>query len=151
MLKLLIFASLLFTCAFTDYEAKVVKISDGDTIKVLTVDKQEIKIRLHGIDAPEKKQPFSRLCKQALQAKIAGKIVTVAGDKKDKYQRTIAKVFLDGEDVNKFMVKNGYAWAFKKYSKEYENDEAYARNAKLGLWQEDSPTPPWEFRKKREN
>lgn len=73
------------------------------------------------------------------------------GDKKDKYQRTIAKVFLDGEDVNKFMVKNGYAWAFKKYSKEYENDEAYARNAKLGLWQEDSPTPPWEFRKKRKN
>ena len=53
--------------------------------------------------------------------------------------------------MNKFMVKNGYAWAFKKYSKEYENDEAYARNAKLGLWQEDSPTPPWEFRKKRRN
>ena len=58
MLKLLIFASLLFTCAFTDYEAKVVKISDGDTIKVLTVDKQEIKIRLHGIDAPEKEATF---------------------------------------------------------------------------------------------
>ena len=151
MLKLLIFASLLFTCAFTDYEAKVVKISDGDTIKVLTADKQEIKIRLHGIDAPEKKQPFSHLCKQALQAKIAGKIVTVSGDKKDRYQRSIAKIFLDGEDVNKFMVKNGYAWAFRKYSKEYTADEAYAKSKRLGLWQEDGPTPPWEFRKKRRN
>lgn len=148
MLKILFTLALLCASVFADYNAKVVKIIDGDTIKILTDENRLITIRLYGIDAPEKLQPYSKAAKKILNEKIAAKIVTIKDFGSDRYKRRVAKVFLDGEDIDKFMVRNGYAWAFTKYSRDYTDDEEYAREHKFGLWRGKEQTPPWEFRKK---
>lgn len=140
------FLILMATASF-GYEAKVVKIVDGDTIKILKNNNQ-ISVRLYGIDAPEKRQDFGRVSKKALSNKIALKNVQIKEFGKDRYKRTIAKVYLNDEDICKFMVENGYAWAFIKYSKDYAIDEKYARENRLGLWKDKAPISPWEWRKK---
>lgn len=128
-------------------EGKVINISDGDTIKILTKDKQQIKVRLYGIDAPEKKQVYGEKSRKFLSNLIAGKIVEVKEKGKDKYKRTLGIVYHNGRDINAQMVSNGYAWAFVKYSDMYTNEELIAKNKKLGLWQDKNPMPPWKFRK----
>ena len=130
------------------FEGKVIRVSDGDTIVVLTQDKEQIKVRLNGIDAPEKKQPFGKQSTKSLANLVAGKTVEIKKEGNDRYGRTIGTVLLDGLDVNKEMVANGYAWAFRKYSKKYAPDESNAKHEKLGLWAEEDPTPPWEYRKR---
>ena len=130
------------------FEGKVIRVSDGDTIVVLTQDKEQIKVRLNGIDAPEKKQPFGKQSTKFLANLVAGKTVEIKKEGNDRYGRTIGTVLLDGLDVNKEMVANGYAWAFRKYSKKYAPDESNAKHEKLGLWAEEDPTPPWEYRKR---
>ncbi|MBE2985335.1 thermonuclease family protein [Campylobacter sp. RM6883] len=128
--------------------AKVVKISDGDTITVLTPQKEQVKVRLHGIDAPEKKQAYGNKSRQFLSNLIAGKEVEVKEKGKDIYKRTIGTIYLNGTDINTQMVASGYAWAYVKYSKDYVNLEKEARRQKLGLWRDKKPIPPWEFRKR---
>lgn len=130
-------------------EGKVINISDGDTITILTKDKEQIKIRLFGIDAPEKKQAFGNKSKQYLSNLVAGRIVNIKSKGKDKYKRTIGIVYLNGQDINAKMISAGYAWAFVKYSDKYINEELIAKNKKLGLWQDKEPIPPWEFRKNK--
>ena len=126
---------------------KVVSIHDGDTITVLQ-GKQQIKVRLFGIDAPELKQPYGKKSKQFLANLIAGEVVEIDENGKDKYKRTIGTVYLNGTDINAQMVLNGYAWAYVKYSKMYVDHERLAREKKLGLWQSSNPTPPWVWRKR---
>lgn len=147
MLKFILPLLTLTAFCLADYQAKVISVSDGDTIKVLVGGNEVVKIRLHGIDAPEKKQAFGVVAKNALGSKVAGKIINVAPTGKDRYKRELAKIYLDNEDINRYLVRNGYAWAFIKYSKDYIFDENYARAHKLGLWQDIDPTPPWDFRK----
>jgi len=96
MLKILFTLALLCASVFADYDAKVVKIIDGDTIKILTDENRLITIRLYGIDAPEKLQPYSKAAKKILNEKIAAKIVTIKDFGSDRYKRRVAKVFLDG-------------------------------------------------------
>lgn len=134
--------------SLSGFEGKVIRVSDGDTIVVLTQDKEQIKVRLNGIDAPEKKQPFGKQSTKFLANLVAGKTVEIKKEGNDRYGRTIGTVLLDGLDVNKEMVANGYAWAFRKYSKKYAPDESNAKHKKLGLWTEEDPTPPWEYRKR---
>ena len=129
------------------FSAKVVKISDGDTITILQ-GKQQIKVRLFGIDAPELEQPYGKKSKQFLANLIAGEVVEVEPKGKDRYKRTLGIIYFKGQDINAQMVLNGYAWAYVKYSRIYVNQEKLARENKRGLWQSSDPTPPWEWRKR---
>ena len=129
---------------------KVIGVSDGDTIKVLYQDTQ-IKIRLYGIDAPEKNQDFGTKAKLFASHLVFGKDVTVRLIKKERYGRMIGEVWLlDGRSLNQELVKEGYAWWYKSFApkdKELERLQAEARTAKKGLWVQPNPVPPWEFRK----
>lgn len=100
---------------------------------------------MYGIDAPEKKQPYGKKSTEFLASLIAGKKVEVETHGKDKYRRTLGIVFYNKEDINAKMVKNGFAWAYLR--KKYVRLEYEARSKKVGLWQDDNPTPPYAFRK----
>lgn len=138
---------ILLYCPLFALSGKVVSIHDGDTITVLQ-GKQQVKIRLYGIDAPELKQPYGKKSKQFLANLIAGEVVEVEENGKDRYKRTIGTVYLGGADINAQMVANGYAWAYRKFSKKYTPQESQAKKQGLGLWRDKEPAPPWEWRKR---
>ena len=135
---------------------KVINVADGDTITVLDDTHTQHKIRLTGIDAPEKRQAFGNVSKQSLAEQVAGQSVAVEWGKVDKYGRKLGKVLLAGLDCNLVQVKRGLAWHYKQYQREqsptdqqsYAAAEIEARAAKLGLWRDADPVPPWEFRHK---
>lgn len=136
--------------AYSDVSGKVIGIMDGDTIKILTKDNQQVKIRFNQIDAPEKDQPWGQNSKQALSDLIFGKQVTVTDTSTDKYGRTLGIVMLGSININKQQVANGNAWAYRQYLKDqdYVSLETQAKAAKKGLWslQDDQIMPPWEWR-----
>ena len=151
--------SLLF--AFVDAKAevligKVVGVSDGDTITVLDANMTEHKVRLMGIDAPEKSQDFGNQSKQALSNYIYQREVTVDYKKIGKYKRIVGKVILDKQDICLAMISDGMAWHYKDYEKEqskadrdlYSQAELKAREAKIGLWQDSKAIAPSAFRHK---
>ncbi len=149
----IVFLILLF-CSYAnslELVGKVIKVSDGDTITLLTDDKVSHKIRLNDIDAPEKKQAFGNKSRDNLASYIAGEIVTVKYKSKDKYGRVLGTIYFDNLDINLQQVKNGYAWVYKQYSKNqtYYQEEQKARDLKKGLWIEKEPIAPWEFRKQK--
>lgn len=135
-------------------QGKVIGVTDGDTVTILDVSNTQYKIRLMGIDAPEKKQSFGQKSKQNLSALVYNKQVTVEYSKKDRYGRTVGKVLVDGVDANLGQVKAGMAWHYKKYQKvqtpsdrsTYAEAEEQARAGHNGLWADPAPIPPWEFR-----
>ena len=135
---------------------KVINVADGDTITVLDDTHTQHKIRLTGIDAPEKRQAFGNVSKQSLVEQVAGQSVAVEWVKVDKYGRKVGKVLLAGLDCNLVQIKRGLAWHYKQYQREqsptdqqsYAAAEIEARAAKLGLWRDADPMPPWEFRHK---
>jgi len=135
-----------------EYTVKVVGISDGDTFTGLTADNQQIRCRIYGIDAPEKKQAFGNRSKQYLSDLIFGKTVCIKIQRKsDRYGRPIVWVHtLGSQDVGGEMLKSGMAWHYKEYSDdaEYANLENQARNAKIGLWADKNAVAPWEWRHK---
>lgn len=130
---------------------KVVGIADGDTFTLLTPDKQQVKVRLSEIDAPEKAQPFGTRSRQALSDLIFSKDVVVIQDDTDQYERPVVQVYINGTHVNRKMVQDGMAWAYPQYlrDKTLLQDEQAAREAKRGLWALPSTeqVPPWEWRK----
>ena len=129
---------------------KVVKIADGDTFTLLVNNHDQVKVRLDGIDAPEKKQAFGNKAKQYLSSMIWGTPVTVKVLKKDRYGRSIGKVSTSKfKDVNLEMIKAGYAWHYKEYNddKTYASAEISARKNKRGLWRDKNPIKPQDFRK----
>jgi endonuclease YncB( thermonuclease family) len=137
-----------------------VRVTDGETIVVLDADKVQHKIRLKGIDAPERGQAYGTKSKEHLSDLVAGKSVVVDYSKYDRYQRILGKVLVNGEDVNLEQVEAGMAWHYKKYQSEqsstdrvkYSDAEREARRQKLGLWRDPNPIPPWEYRQaKREH
>jgi micrococcal nuclease len=133
----------------------VVAISDGDTITLLTEDKRQIKIRLVGIDTPEKKQAFGTKARDHLASRIFKHDVEVDLRKQDQYGRHLGVIYIGGVDINQSMIQDGYAWFYKHYAKEqpkeealrYAKAEADARSKQRGLWADPNPVPPWEFRK----
>ncbi|WP_082744805.1 thermonuclease family protein [Aliarcobacter cryaerophilus] len=145
---ILILSSYLFSLELI---GKVVKVSDGDTVTILTSDKTQHKIRLNDIDAPEKKQAFGNKSKDNLAKYIAGKTVTVEYQKKDKYKRVLGTIYYNNTDINLQQVKDGYAWVYKKYSNNqtYYKAEKVARDKRVGLWIDKNPLEPWEFRRKK--
>jgi len=135
-----------------EYTVKVVGISDGDTFTGLTGDNQQIKCRIYGIDAPEKKQDFGNYSKQMLSDLIFGENVHIKIQNKDRYGRAVVCVNTsDGKDISAEMIITGMAWHYKKYSKDkkYAELENIARKQKIGLWADKNPVAPWEFRKKK--
>ena len=137
-------------------EGLVVGVADGDTITVLDQQKNTYKIRLQGIDAPEKKQAFGEKSKQSLHDLVHGKQVRIEYDKEDKYGRIVGKITLDDLDICLQQLVLGMAWHYKKYQNEqsvadrvvYNDAELKSKSLKLGLWAGETPMPPWEFRKK---
>lgn len=127
---------------------KVISITDGDTLKLLKRDHEQLTVRLEGIDAPEAKQQHGSKAKEALSKLVLGKDVTLGVTGTDKYGRTLGIVLLDGNDINVRMLEDGWAWHYKKYNSEpkYGNAELRAKTAKLGLWSGENFIPPWEFR-----
>jgi len=130
-------------------EGKVIKIADGDTLTLLTPSNQQVKIRLAGVDTPERKQPFGNKAKQALSNLAFQKQALVEIAAKDRYGRTIGVVFVDGLNVNAELVKQGMAWVYRKYTddKRLYTLESEAKQAKRGLWLDENPIPPWEWRR----
>ena len=130
---------------------KVVHIADGDTLTVLDADKVQHKIRLAGIDAPEKSQAFGTKAKEALAEKVHEKTVRVVWKEKDRYGRIVGEIHLGDRHINLEMVHDGWAWWYRTYapkSKALEQAEADAKKEKRGLWRDKDPEPPWEFRKR---
>ncbi|TXE78893.1 nuclease [Campylobacter peloridis] len=127
-------------------QSKVDKIIDGDTIEVFLND-DKIKVRLFGIDAPEKDQAYGDLSAKFLSAIILNKEITLNIKDEDKYGRILAIVYLNDKDINQVMVKNGFAWAYEHYSDLYINDQNYAQENKKGLWEDINPIKPYIWRK----
>ncbi|MGN8058723.1 thermonuclease family protein [Pedobacter sp. 22163] len=132
------------------FTAKVIRIMDGDTMEVL-YHNQPVKVRLAHIDCPEKRgsQPFGNRAKKALSDLCFGQMVSVQGQKYDRYKRLIAVVINSKKQVlNQEMIKQGMAWHYKKYSSDllYAQLEIRARKSKVGLWQEKDAVAPWEWR-----
>lgn len=133
--------------------AKVVGVHDGDTVTVLDADSRQLRVRLAGIDAPERGQAFGQRSKEALSDCAFAKEVVLVGDKVDRYGRLVAKVLATGVDCNLRQVSLGLAWHYKQYEREqsgaerraYAEAENAARDAGAGLWRE-RPQPPWEYR-----
>ena len=128
---------------------RVIKVADGDTFTLLTADKEQIRIRLHGIDAPEKAQPFSHVSRQFLNDKVYGKNIEVQKMDVEQYGRTIGMVFIDSVNVNEALLQAGLAWHYKKYDKnpDWAKMEEVAKRNRVGLWVEDDAVAPWEWRK----
>lgn len=150
-MKLTLYFVLLITFhCHAQLTGKVVKVSDGDTFTLLA-DKKQIRIRLHGIDCPEKGQDYYQVAKQFLSDQIFGKTVTVKKLKNDRYRRVVGIVTVSGIVVNEKLLEAGLAWHYK----EYDNNEAWqkleesARGKRLGIWSMKNPVPPWEYRKRK--
>lgn len=146
-MRILIFLFLLQTPSL----AQTIKIVDGDTIHI-----NNIKYRFHGIDAPEMKQMCKQnnqqikcgvLARNALVKKIGNQNVRCKKITIDRYKRIIAECFVNGESLSKHLVRNGYAFAYRRYSKQFIEDENFAREQKLGLWQMQFEYP-WNYRRK---
>ena len=131
-----------------EWSGTVIGISDGDTVKVLTPQKQIVRIRLAEVDAPESKQAFGAQSKQSLADICFQKLAIVKDYGTDKYNRTIAKLQCAGVDANKEQVKRGLAWAYRQYLTDMTiaEMELTARIGRIGLWADNNPTPPWVFR-----
>ena len=131
-----------------EWTGTVVGISDGDTLTVLNAEKHPIKIRLTEIDAPESKQAFGAQSKQSLSELCFNKAVVVDDKGTDKYKRTLGRLKCDGVDANAEQVKRGLAWAYRQYltDQSIADLEETAKSESAGLWADENPIPPWEFR-----
>ena len=164
--SLLILSALLIGAAHAEtLSGRVVGVTDGDTITVLDADRQQHKIRLQGIDAPEKAQPFGQRSKENLSRLVFNKEVRVDWTKRDRYQRIVGKVWVQPADcrtcpmtldAGQAQLAAGMAWWYRKYAMEqspedrgrYEFEEQEAKVRRVGLWGDADPVPPWEWRRR---
>lgn len=157
-LTLTVLALALSSGAFAkEINCHVFKVYDGDTVTCSTSKttnykqdkKHKIKVRLAQIDAPEAKQDYGIKSRDYLRRLVLNKDVTLDVWEKDRYGRTVAKILLNGEDINYKMVKSGNAWAYQEYVKEdkYLAAQNYAQDKKIGLWADKNPQKPSDFRK----
>ena len=135
--------------AISQLTGRVVGITDGDTFTLLDSNKNQVKIRLHGIDAPEKGQPFSTQSKKYLSELLYLKQVSILSSGTDRYGRTLGIVKVGNTVINEQLLAAGMAWHFKKYDsrKDWARLEEKARSARVGLWVDKDPVAPWEWRK----
>lgn len=151
--KSLILAIIFFTispCLCWSWQGKVVGVSDGDTITVMHEGKGE-RIRVYGVDTPEKRQDFGSRAKEFTSSFAFGKSADVEPVETDKYGRTVGIVSVNGKVLNRTLVEEGMAWVYDQYCRrgecsEWRQLQEKAKASKVGLWSQSNPTPPWEFR-----
>ena len=139
----------------SEIRGQVVSVTDGDTVTVLDVQRVQHRVRLQGIDAPERRQPFSQRARAYLSDLVMKQEVVVRVDKIDRYRRPVGVVYVDGVDAGLQMVQAGLAWHYKQYQREqtpeerraYAEAEDTARKERLGLWSDPQPVPPWVYRR----
>ena len=137
--------------ADTSFRGDVVRILDGDTVEVLDAAKQTHRVRLANIDAPERRQAFGEVARQALATMAYRQKIEVIDKGGDQYGRRIGVLMLNGRDLNAAMVGQGMAWVYTRYNSDPTLPalEQRARAARIGLWADQNPTPPWQFRHAR--
>jgi len=136
---------------------RVIGITDGDTIRVLTTANQQIRVRIAFCDAPEKGQAFGQRAKQAMSELVFGKDVELRPHTIDRYGRLVARVFVKGQDAGLELLKQGLCWVYDRYLPEaspdiqtsYTNAQSAAQSDRLGLWRDPDPVPPWKWRKEK--
>lgn len=135
----------------SEFTGVVVGVADGDTLTVVTSEKERIRVRLDQIDAPEKSQPFGERSRQSLAGMSFQKTVRVVDHGDDRYGRTIGTVFVDGLNINEEQIRRGMAWVFVRYAREDRlfAIEQEAKQADRGLWTDAEPVPPWEWRRRQ--
>lgn len=165
LISILAVASIACASQAAVIEGKAINVADGDTITLLDAANKQFKIRIGGIDAPERKQPFSNRSKQHLADMVHGKEVTADCHKADRYGRQVCKVWVRPSDcpkcsrtldVGHAQILAGLAWWYRAYAKEqsaedqgrYESAEQEAKNRKIGLWHDKNPVAPWDWRRK---
>ncbi|MDD2900752.1 MAG: thermonuclease family protein [Desulfuromonadaceae bacterium] len=142
-------------------EGMVRAVYDGDTVLLTTREESRLKVRLYGIDAPETQKPdrpgqaYAAISRRTLMYKVMGRRVTAELVDIDKYKRAVAVIRYAGRDINREMVFEGMAWAYRQYlqgayASEYIGAENLARSRRAGIWREPNPQPPWEFRNGRQ-
>lgn len=149
-LRGLVFAALLVACASgwtRDFRGEVVAIADGDTLTIL-VGRQQIRVRLAEIDAPERRQAYGTVARQYLARLCFRRTAAVRVQSTDRYGRIVGRVTCAGVDANAAMVRAGLAWAYVRYLRDPQITalQREARQARLGLWRDADPAPPWVFR-----
>lgn len=129
-------------------EGRVIGVHDGDTLTLLVAGNKQIKIRMGQIDAPESNQSFGQKSKQLLSKMTFGKDAVIIKEAVDRYGRIVGDVFVNGENINIAQVRQGMAWAYRRYAhdKSLMQAELLARNDRVGLWSEPNPIPPWDYR-----
>lgn len=154
MKYLLLFLLLpLFQCApASNNEAigQVVSVADGDTFTLLMKGNQQVKVRLYGIDCPERSQDFGTAARQKLRELTTGHTIRIEEKDKDRYGRIVAIAYTNNDlSINEEMLRSGFAWHYTQYDKNeaWSALEREARRQKKGLWVQRNATPPWHFRK----
>ncbi len=135
-----------------DLSGRVVRIADGDTVSILDANNKQHKVRLYGIDSPERDQPFGTAAKKVLMQLVDEKSVGVVVVATDSYGRAVGTLYQQGVNINVAMVANGYAWWYQHYApheRTLASSEQQARDQKLGLWVQPDPVPPWDWRRGR--
>lgn len=157
---LILLTCLIASVAHADIiKGTVVYITDGDTVKVVDVNNKVHKIRLAGIDAPEKRQKYGKASSMELANCALDKKTVVHWNKLDRYKRVVGVVYINGKDCNLNQIKKGVAYHYKKYQKEqtpeqrkqYDRAEQVAQGMKYGVWSSNDTIPPWEYRKIKRN
>lgn len=143
---------MLFLCIIgysQSYNGSIIRVIDGDTYIFQTTEGSVI-VRMYGIDAPERDQPFSKESADFLKLYLNKDVVTKINGTY-RYRRSLGTLYVDGQDINLLSIKNGCAWHFKRYSSDmqYADAEEYARKNKVGLWELDNPVPPWNWRQNK--
>ena len=135
---------------------KVIRVADGDTITILDVTNTQNKIRLYGIDAPEKAQDFGNKSREKLASLVAGKNIAVTVMDIDRYGRNVGRINIEGKEVAEEMLKAGMVWLYTAYCKipeckHWKELETQAKTAKIGLWSNPTAKEPWLWRKEHRN
>ncbi|MDR2386491.1 MAG: thermonuclease family protein [Deltaproteobacteria bacterium] len=130
------------------------RVIDGDTIELLTGDYERVRVRLYGIDAPEKNQAGGQDSLAVLKGLIEGRSVTVEVLDIDRYSRLVGLIYLDGESISQAMIALGQAWVYERYCQvkacqEFQRAQSQAQKDQLGLWADPQARPPWEHRRKK--
>jgi endonuclease YncB( thermonuclease family) len=138
-----------------ELDGTIVGVADGDTVTLLDASKTQHRIRLDGIDAPERTQPHGQRARQSLATLAHGRVARADCPKVDRYGRAVCRVIVDGVDLGLEQIRRGYAWHYVKYAHEqraidrerYARAESDARLSSAGLWSFSDPVPPWDYRR----
>ncbi|HQR71354.1 MAG TPA: thermonuclease family protein [Burkholderiaceae bacterium] len=155
LFALVLLVALPLGAAAAEWAGTVVGVADGDTLTLLDASRTQHRIRIDGIDAPERMQPFGQRARQSLAELAQGRSARAECPKSDRYGRAVCRVYVDGVDVGLEQVRRGLAWHYVKYAHEqppqaridYARAEEQARAVHAGLWTATAPTPPWDYRR----